>query len=159
MNVEVVQTLLTDLLASTVAVVDLPPARQFVAHGAWAHDCESVTSRLGEMRLEPLLNVGGATASLVTLHATVIRCVSGTDEHGMAPTAAAIQADALLLADDLGDMIQGLSDRWGLGCGVPGSLFPNVPEFCCGTVDFAGARAIGPEGKLAGWELTLIVRS
>lgn len=154
MNVEVVETLLTDLLASTVAVLENPPARRFVAHGLWAHDCESVTVKLGDLKFETMANVNIATASLVTLHATIVRCYNTADEHGEAPAAATIQVDALSLADDAADLMNGLCERW-----AAGTLFPNVPEFGCGTVDFPGLRAIGPEGGLAGWECTLIVRS
>ena len=75
MNAATILVLLDDLLDSAVAELTSPPARRFVAHGAFAHDCELVASRLVEWSLAPVdQRAPFPVINEITLSVTVIRC-------------------------------------------------------------------------------------
>jgi hypothetical protein len=153
MATEVLTTLLNDLLAAAVSVVENPPERRFVAHGAWAHDCESVTVKVTDVRLTQMANVGCSAQIVTTLAACVLRCYPGPDPDGNPPTAATITTAAQQLADDIEDLTTGLLDLYGAG-----TLF-SVADLDCSQVQWIGARPLGPEGLIAGWEVSLTVSS
>jgi hypothetical protein len=152
MNETTAQALCNDLLASALSCITNPPARQFVAHGRWAHDCEAVVVAITSIAMEPFAPAMCATKDVVSMSVYVVRCFVDMDDDGNPPAAADITADAVQAAGDLGALVGGLGDRWGAG-----TLFPSIVHLTCEQVTFVGSNPIGPEGGLAGWELQLTV--
>lgn len=145
-------SMLEDLLAVSVAALDDPPDRQFVAHGDFAHDCPLVAVRIIDFVHEPQTNDGGcAVIPVVTFDVTVLRCYAASTEQQPVPTAESITDDALVLARDANDLSAEILDQ-----SAAGTLFDGVT---CGDVNLSGGlEAVGPEGGIAGWRLTLSVR-
>ena len=162
MNAATIVTLLDDLLDSAVAELTAPPARRFVAHGEWAHDCECVTSRVVEWTFAPESRVADyqvadyPVINQITLAVAVLRCYPSPQGGTIIPAAADLTTATNTLARDLAELTEGLSTRW-----AAGTLFPSVsPNTLLGAqVGWVGARPIGPEGEFAGWEATLLVRA
>ena len=157
MNTATIQILLDDLLDAAVAELSSPPARQITAHGAFAFDCEQVTSRLVDWTLTPLDERAlFPVINVITIAVSVLRCYPHSTGDEPIPDAADITAAALVLAADLAELTEGLSSRW-----EAGTLFPTVtPDVLEGAqVGWVGARSLGPEGGFAGWEVTLTLRA
>ena len=162
MNAATIVTLLDDLLDSAVAELTAPPARRFVAHGEWAHDCECVTSRVVEWTFAPESRVADyqvadyPVINQITLAVAVLRCYPSPDGTTVVPDVADLTTAANVLAADLAELTEGLSTRW-----EAGTLFPNLsPNTLVGAqAGWIAARAIGPEGGFAGWEVSVTVRA
>lgn len=155
MNAATIDNLLDDLLDSAVAELTSPPARQFVAHGGWAHDCECVAVSLRDWSLGP----AGERADFpvvneITLTVTVLRCYPSATGDEPVPDASDLTTSTNTLLVDLAELTEGLSSRWDAG-----TLFPNVPALEGTQVSWLGARPVGPEGGFAGWECSITIRS
>ena len=157
MNAATILVLLDDLLDSAVAELTSPPARTFVAHGAFALDCECVCSSLVDWTLAPVdERAPFPVINQITLAVTVLRCYPHSMGDELIPDAADLTTATNTLAGDLAELTEGLSTRWGND-----TLFPSLsPDTMVGgQVGWIGARAIGPSGGFAGWELRLTVRA
>lgn len=157
MNATTIQTLLDDLLDSAVAELTAPPARRFVAHGQWAHDCECVASRVVGWTLAPIDQVADyPVINEITLAVAVLRCYPSPEGGAVIPEAADLTTASNTLAVDLAELTEGLSARW-----EAGTLFPSLsPNALVGTsAGWIAARSIGPEGGFAGWEVTVSLRA
>lgn len=145
--------ILEDLLDAAVASIGpTAPARQMVVHGAWAHDCQCVAVQA--TGIEVTSTDPGMCAAIDTLSVavTILRCITTATGDEPIPAMSGINADALTLAFDLGQLVGGLGDRW-----AAGTLFPSLPQIQCGQVFIAGATAVGPEGGFGGWIVNLTV--
>lgn len=155
MKSTLVRDLLTDLLASAVAVVTAPPSRQFVAHGAFAHDCELLATNLviGSTEADDL-GAGAPSCSVIPvlqLQVTLLRCYPTVGDD--LPTPEALTAASLTLADDAVALTGGLLDRWSAG-----TLFPTA-GIDCDRVEVGELTPVGPAGGYAGWRTSFDVRT
>ena len=146
-------TLLDDLLTSAVAVIPNPPARQFIAHGSNALDCEHVSVEIVDASVSPIDPAMCAGIDTITFAVEVVRCYIAATGDNPIPAASGIGADSYTIAFDLGALMGGLGDRW-----EAGTLFPSLPALDCGQVQIIGAQPVGPEGGYAGWRLTVTVQ-
>lgn len=146
-------TIADDLLSSAVAVLPNPPTRQFIAHGAWALDCECVAVEILDAAVSEIDPAQCAGIDTITLGVSIVRCYIATTSDQPTPAASDINADSYTLAYDLGQLIGGLGDRW-----AAGTLFPSLPDLSCGQVQFPGVLPKGPEGGYAGWQVNVSVK-
>ena len=157
MNAATIQTLLDDLLDSAVAELTAPPTRRFVAHGAWAFDCECVATHVADWSLGPAdQRAVFPVVNEIVLAVTVLRCYPAATGDEPIPDASDLTTATNELAVDLAELTEGLSTRW-----ANDTLFPSLsPDSMVGSqVGWLGARPIGPSGKFAGWEVRVSVRA
>ena len=157
MNAATIQTLLNDLLDSAVAELTSPPTRRFIAHGAFAHDCECCAAHLVDWTLAPVdQRASFPVINEITLAVTVLRCYPHSMGDELIPDAADLTTATNELAVDLAELTEGLSTRW-----AADTLFPTLsPDTMIGAqVGWIGARAIGPAGGFAGWEVRIVIRA
>ena len=147
-------TLLEDLLDAAVASIGVTaPARQFVAHGSNALDCEHVSVEIVDASVSPIDPAMCAGIDTITFAVEVVRCYIAATGDNPIPAASGIGADSYTIAFDLGALMGGLGDRW-----EAGTLFPSLPALDCGQVQIIGAQPVGPECGYAGWRLTVTVQ-
>lgn len=137
----------TALDVVTAALVS-PPARQYVAIGVPALDCEQVAVSIdriighqGNPSTEDTNPVRCLTMRAVELSIWVVRCAPVVLDDGSPPTVAALNASAQEMAGDPPTILQALLDAF--RDGTLGSSWGVV---------FLDARAITPQGGLAGWQ-------
>jgi hypothetical protein len=126
------------------------PARQFVTHGRPVLDCcDALMVSIDNVIESPTGRVPGATSksfktgwtNLVTLIATISRCIPVPDAHGNPPPVGEMQASARQLN----------ADNWALWnhihhLAAAGEIFEQ-----CGEVYFDSIRALQPSGGCGGW--------
>lgn len=156
MKATLVRDLLTDLLDAAVSVLTDPPARQYVGHGDFAHDCELLAVRLQSIRTEaPDQMAGGQGCALIpviTLQLTLLRCYPAVDGDGI-PDADELTAASLVLTDDSVGLSGGLLAMW-----EENTLFPTA-GFHCDKVTVGVLDPVGPAGGTAGWRISFEVRT
>jgi hypothetical protein len=153
---DLIRDLLTDLRDAAVASLTDPPDRQYVGHGNFAHDCELVATRVVGLRTETADAGTGqrscAVIPVITLELTVMRCYPTVDGEGI-PDAAELTTASLTLADDAVAITGGLLDRW-----EASTLFSSVGDHCDRVV-IGNLDPVGPGGAIAGWRVTIEVRT
>lgn len=156
MDATLIRKLLDDLLDAAVAALTDPPDRQFVAHGAHAHDCEMVASRLVALRTDTVEGArgmaGGPVIPVVTLRVLLLRCYPAVDSDGL-PDAAELTTASQTLADDAVDLSGGLLARW-----EAGTLFPTA-GIHADRVEIGLLEPVGPSGGYAGLSVDVEVRT
>lgn len=130
-----------------------PFSRAVVTPGPPAWDCEQLTVHISrvynagpftEIRTRPVEKHAVPTAEVVV---TALRCVTSLTEQGESPSAATVNAEGE----------QGLVDGellyYGLLQAIAAGGFPDGVN--CPSVRVERMVAVGPQGGLGGWELTL----
>lgn len=148
-----VADMLDDLLDVVVSALPAPPARRFVAHGDFAHDCAQVAVRLADYLLEPQTDTGAGCAVIpvVTFETQLLLdCWPTATQEQPTPPADKISEASRRAADAGEAMLNGVHDAR-----TSETLFTGR---CCDDVDISSLAAIGPEGGLIGWTLTVAVR-
>jgi hypothetical protein len=132
------------------------PPRSFVTHGRPVIDCcDALMVNIDNVIESPTGRVPGATSksfktgwtNLVTLIATISRCIPVPDAHGNPPPVAEMQAAANQLN----------ADNWALWNHIHNLVVAGLLFEQCGEVFFLGIRALQPSGGCAGWVATVQV--
>ena len=155
-------TLAEEYLAACVEALDtIPglaglggsPPRSFVTHGRPVLDCcDQLTVNVDAVTESPTGRVAGATAksfktgwtNLVSLVATISRCIPVPDAHGNPPPVAEMVAASAQLN----------ADNWALWNHVHNLVVAGLLFEQCGEVYADGIRALQPNGGCAGWNMT-----
>lgn len=147
-----ISTWLDELLAAGVAALADPPARQFVAHGDFAHDCAQLAVRLAGYTMIPQTDDGGcAVIPQATFGVQLLLDCWPTAKQGQPfPPATDISTAAKAAADAGEALLNGVHDA-----NEAGTLFSGR---CCDDVNISALDPIGPESGLVGWALTISVR-
>ena len=143
---DVADLILQDAEAALVNAGQAAPARVYRSHGQPAWDlCSEDALVVYVATLQP---APGAQRCAVRwraeFHVQIIRCVPGIDDNGRAPTADALDGSAADL----------LRDAWVLAAAMPSFAAAAVG---CDDVVAGAARALGPSGGVAAWDLPLTV--
>jgi hypothetical protein len=132
------------------------PGRSFVTHGNPVMDCcDQLVVSINTVSESLTGQVPGATSksfktgwtNLVTLIATISRCIPVPDAHGNPPPVAEMQAAAAQLN----------ADNWALWNHVHHLVAAGMLFESCGEVFFDGIRALQPSGGCAGWVMQVRV--
>lgn len=143
-------TLAEDLLASVVAQfgdesIELP-ARQYVANGEVAHDCDQLTVApvsgfIGNPEEEDPQVVRCASTLSFDLEVRLLRCVPVPDNAGNPPNADAIQASAQEI----------LTDAYVMSRGLIRAVNADAFGESCHSVRIGLLEPVGPDGGFGGW--------
>lgn len=141
------QTASTALDVVTAALVS-PPTRQYVAIGTPALDCEQVVVSIdrvhghqGPVSTEDTAALRCLVMRAVELSIWVLRCAPVLADDGTPPSVDALNASSQEIAADPATILQALLDAY--KDGTLGSSWG---------VAFLDARALTPQGGLAGWQ-------
>lgn len=141
---DLVDGVLGEALAALVDAGRPEPDRVYRSHGQPAWDlCATDTLVAYVANLQPSPGSGRpgcATVWRPEVHVQIIRCAPTVDDRGKAPAAGALDASAAGLLDD----------AWALASAAPFGLG-------CDAVTIGAARALGPAGGVAAWDLPLTV--
>lgn len=161
MAVDRLTVALQDLLDSAVSALEddgrEAPARQYRSHGLPADDCDQIVSWASVIDFESMEGPGPLpgscqTVPVATLHARLTRCLAGIPNLAE-PTPGTDDLDfaADQLARDGWALARGISDRV-----LDGTLLPNAVSSC---EQFRSVDLVphGPEGDMAGWQITVQV--
>lgn len=137
------------------------PSRGFVSPGSPAWDCcDQLTVHVSGPAMAPTSPGAGALSdahrfnlsgyvNLVTLVATILRCVPTVDDDGGFPSPAASDAAAQVILSDLWAVWNHLANAK-----ADGTLFGGT----CREMVWAPAVALNPQGGCGGWEITTVVQ-
>jgi len=129
------------------------PERSFVAPGQPQYDCcpdGQLTVHIPAVNSDPVQPLKNHTrANLVTLTATILRCVPSTDEDGNYPDAVESQAAA--------DQVN--ADGWALWNHIFNLISAGDLFTLCEKIQWQGLRSITPSGGCGGYTLTLNVQT
>ena len=128
------------------------PGRSFVAPGQPQYDCcpdGQLTVHVPLVSSDPVLTLQNhERRNIVTLTATILRCVPASDEAGNY----ALAADLLAAAEQVN------ADGWALWNGIFNAISSGDLFRLCDKIQWLGLRSITPSGGCGGWTLTLSVQ-
>lgn len=125
------------------------PGRSFVAPGQPQYDCcpdGQLTVHVPSVSSLPVLPLENhQRLNVVTLTATILRCVPSSDEAGNYAHA----ADLLAAAEQVN------ADGWALWNGIFNAISSGDLFRLCDKIQWLGLRSSTPSGGCGGWTLTL----
>ena len=129
------------------------PERSFVSPGQPQYDCcpeGQLTVHIPAVNSDPIQPLKNhIRANLVSLTATILRCVPSTDEDGNYPTVIEAQAAA--------DQVN--TDGWALWNHIFNLISAGQLFRLCEKIQWTGLRSITPSGGCGGWTLNLTVQT
>lgn len=128
------------------------PARSYVSPGLPQYDCcpdGQLTVHVPSVISDPSLTLKNhERRNIVSLTATILRCVPAADESGNFASVADIQAAA--------EQVD--ADGWALWNYIFNAISSGDLFRLCDRIEWLGLRSITPSGGCGGWTLTLSVQ-
>lgn len=159
MDATILRTMANDLLKAArdayneVSGSHPAPARQLIAHGVPAHDCDALIVWLERMPTQQQPNRGKCGRIVQpTFNLEVSRCYPTADGRARIPTGAEEQRVAELLLDDLWTINHHLTSEWSSG-----TLFRSFTGIDCEDVQWQPVIALNNQGGIAGWRMPIVV--
>lgn len=137
------------LLTEAVAVLDAPPARQYIAHEEPAWDCSQLTVSLLRIRPKVFGDPRQSRCAVVPVagfRVALVDCVPVPDKKGNPPKVADLHSSSTALAGEAWRLWKGLTAAWKAGA------FGD-----CQLVEFLPLEPFTSQGGLAGYRVDVEV--